>query len=526
MTATDTQRLDGLRVWLVSDGSARSTAWHEPLSRALRARGAASVDSFGTGGAIEQTARELIGAGAERIARTLRFVRRGQPDISAFELASGARPDIVLVDHAPAMRVLDLLRDATRTGALHVGLVTHFGGAWEWAQLPADAFIVPDVASARLLRSPPRRDEAVVVAGPPVPAGFAESPDIGALRKEFGFGETLALLVDASEMTPATADAVVAALADGAERQLLFHHGDNRAVADALRLAASTYGVRARMFGAIEDLHRVVHAVDAVVLGPASTRVGAVLAANTPVVSLDLGLGPAAATLDGALRVTGSAALRGVLAALDAPEERRAWVEAATRAIAQDPCDDVAAAVADLWGARDALKASPTDRAGARDTGDVGRFEEIGSGSPAHAAPPITRDAARERLAALILDERRVEADISAFATERDKWLERLSLAEKGGDRELTTFADGYVRDLTARIAGLNEQMAVLQRQKDAVRRSVATAPRSPAPTPATSTTPSTAPALGSPDDLEARFRKLERDRELERLRDRALGDE
>ena len=83
-----TETLDGVRLWLVTDGTADSLGWQTALVDALRLLGAASVDVLGVSGMLGVTARGLLEQGADKVARTLRFSRRGHPDASANDAVS------------------------------------------------------------------------------------------------------------------------------------------------------------------------------------------------------------------------------------------------------------------------------------------------------------------------------------------------------------------------------------------------------------------------------------------------------
>lgn len=522
-------------MWLVTDGTAEAGGWLEPFKAALESIGATSVDVLGVSGVIGQTARGLIGQGAERLAR-LSFVRRGLPDANVFEVMADARPDLVLVDHPGILRALEVIRDTTGTGAVHVAVVASLALA-DWADARADGFVVPAAADPAGLRRPELAAEALQLAGPPVPAGFARAPDPESARAELGLGGAAVVMVDALGMDPQTVDAVVGQIGRVRGVDAIFHYGTDRALADSLRTAAAVRGVAANMFGHVDDIETFAVAADAVVIGARPGAAAAFATLGVPVFALDPGatIASAGAGVVPLRSPEGLAAELGRLADGTsglAPSRRPSRADTATA--------DAAGAVARIWASRARLRVAtqpaappPTPTASAAPSPSR-RLEPIGGGVAPNAPfvgalEPLSREAAREMLAALILDERRVEADIASFAAERDKWLNRLTLAEEQGQADLVGYASGLVRDLTARIGRANDEIGVIQQKKADVRRRAAAGssqarageriavPGAPEPG---------APGTAAPEDFEARFRRLERDGELDRLRRRALGDD
>ena len=139
------------------------------------------------------------------------------------------------------------------------------------------------------------------------------------------------------------------------------------------------------------------------------------------------------------------------------------------------------------------------------------RFEAIGATQDPSSAP-LSRAAAKEQLAALILDERRVEAELAEKVKARDRWMGRLRLAESHGENDLVAVASGRVEAVGAEVRGLGERLDAIRLEKDRVRRRALARPAEPA-TPAA---PADAP------DVESRFRALEMRDDLDRLRRRA----
>lgn len=528
--ADATPSLEGARVWLVTDGTAEALGWLTPMKAALHAVGAGSVEVLGVTGMIGMTARGILGQGAEKIARTLRLSRRGQPDATAFEAIEAARPDLILVDHPGVLRTLEIIRDTARSDALHVAVVSALAPLDEWTDARADAVVAPDDSMLDAACGTAIAGAGRQLAGPPVPPGFAAVHDRAAARTTLGLdADARVLLFEVAGMAPEAIDRTLLAVRSASALTLLFHYGTDGAAADALRRGASLHGVRAHMFGHVDDLELYAAAADAVVVGPGDRSAVHFLAIDRPVICLGDELAATRAARSGAIVcLRDDAHLSGLCAQIAAEGVAASWMDAAAAAVPSAPTSTAAAAIAAVWAARTEVRApapmfsasaSPADTAAEAQPG--GRLESIGSEVPnAAALPPLTRAEAKERLAALILDERQQEAAIASAAAERDRWFERLELAQDAGESDLADWASGQVRNLTAQLAGLNDRIAAIRAEKEEVRRRAAAGLQRAVPPTSRVTGPPAAP------DFEARFRRLERDGELDRLRRRALDDD
>lgn len=523
-TPTPAPSLEGARVWLVTDGTAAADGWQGPLVDALRKVGAASIDVLGVSGVLSYTARGIIGQGAEKVARTLRLSRRGEPDTNAFDAISRGRPDIVVVDHPGILRTLDVIRDTSRVGTLHIALLSGVIGPDVWLGARADAYISGDPLLLDRIKRPGLADVAAQLAGPPVPAGFEKPIERSQARSEFEMAsDERVVLVDTAGLSPDSIERVMTQLSLATGLTLLFHYGSDHVAADTLRRAAAAHGVKAAMFGHVDDLQVYAAVADCVFAGP-EAPIAAYLAIDIPVVAIGGALEQSGFAQAGAIVLADESTIGGIARRIAAGGVADSHRDAARDAIEDDPTGNVAKAIASLWAGKDDLKAAllPIQPVAAQESAGAGRrFERIGDAeAAAQVLTPLGRQAAKEKLAALIMEERKLEKQIASLATERDRWFERLNLAEQSDESDLITMADGEAKRLTAEITASNERIDAIQVQKDTVRRRAAVRQHG-------SAQPTTQPVSDSGKrDAERRFLELEREAELERLRRRALGGE
>lgn len=529
MTETaETPRLDGARVWIVTDGTAEHEGWQAPLVAALRRAGAGTVDVHGVSGALTLTARGLLEQGADRLARLLRFARPGEPDADAHDAFATGRPDLVIADHPGVLRTLEVIRDTTRVPAVHIGLLSDQGAPEPWVGARADAFVAPDADALAAVRRPGLSDVALQPAGPPVPEGFDRPLDRTAIRAEFGFGDDdRVVLVDAREMPPALIDRVVFQLSVvKSPFTPVFSYGRNGEAAEVLRQAASAHGLKARMFGLVDQPERYHVVADVVIASPNHPLIPAWLAQHRPLLLLGPVGGAFGPVRAGAAVPIGDVMLLAEIVERIAAEGVSESHAAAARDLGRPEAnDDIATAIARIWAGRSSLRASAPPPAEAEGgTAAPRRFEEIGAASATpETLSPLTRAAAREQLAALIMEERRIENEVGELARERDRWLRRVELAEEHGDTDLLAIARRTVEDTLGRLGTLNQRLTGLQDQKDLVRRRAALSqPRRPAAAPGTSAPPEAGGGL----DVERRFRELELRGDMDRLRRKAHGDD
>lgn len=508
-----------VRIWFVTDGTAEQQGWQTPLVDALVRAGAGQIDVFSTTRALAETARGLLEQGTAMLARTFR-VSGSDEAVDAAELMQRHRPDVILVDHPGVLRLLELVRDATRSSALHIGLVGSWTDVDAWQGSRADAVVVPDDDQGWALRRAGLPEAALRVAGPPAPAGFVRQDAASILQFRQGLGIAPGepvVLVDATRMTPTLAEGLLSAFAGKPLPHLLVHYGRHRLVADAFRTWADHFRIRARMFGWVPDLDRYATAADVVLTTPESLHLTGYLALGLPVVTIQGEVDPLQPVVQGAMVPCADArAAAGVVGFVSAsgvaPEHAHAAKAFSAAWLASEPTSAVASAIVSLWEQRAVLQ-SKVRGPGPAQPGAVPvvPVESIGTG---HLDPqkvdfsaPLPRDQAREQLASLILEERKLETHISQTSAERDRWMERLDLARQAGDVRLGDAAQTQLDQCVRQVADANERMASLVRQKDLVRRRVAA--------PKVATTPAQTAALSMEDE----FRRLERERDLNRLR-------
>ncbi|MFT4704262.1 MAG: hypothetical protein ACI81R_001958 [Bradymonadia bacterium] len=527
MTESSTpSSLENARLWIVTDGSAEAGGWLESLTDALRAAGASSVDVFGVSGMLGITARGLLETGAEKIARTLRLSRRGEPDATAFDALAGARPDLVITDHPDVLRTLEVIRDTVRLQSFHVALVHELVPNDAWHGARADGWVVPTSTHMLRLRKPAQSDLAFEVTAAPVPPGFERALKPQLLRESLGLpSEGTLVLVDTADMEIASLDAVVFQLSLTAGVTPIFYYGRAHEAAEALRRMTIVHGVQALMLGHTSALEEVAACCAAAVTGIGSSAVANYVALGVPTLSLD----PAAVALprEETLCLRPVPDVSRLSAAMtDVVEAGR--VDGVSFSVEQKPstAQGVAAAMVALYGRRVQLKtpvALTPPPPGATNTGDAGaRFETIG-GSGGAGAPlsPLTKASAKEQLATLILDERKLEQAMSTSARERDKWMGRHALAGEESDPELAKISGETLDRVAAQLSEIGTKLDDVRAQKDIVRRRAALGADGSAPT----TPPQNSQTAAAPD-AEARFRALERKRDLDRLRKRADDSE
>lgn len=520
--------LHGARVWLVADPNGDATGWQNEVARALRDIGAASVEAVGVQGMIGLTARSILESGADLVQRAVRFVLPGQQQGHFPDAMARTRPDLIVCAELGALNTLDTVRNTIRLRTTLVGLLN----AWELPldadRAVADAFVAPDPELLARLRRPNQADLALRVAPPAVGAGFGRALDRMAVRADFGFvpGEFV-YVVDAANLTTPAIDALIyqISLSRGAAVPL-FHHGRNRDAADALRNAARAHRMPARMFGWVASLEEYLLAADLIVVPAHSELLAPSTALGRPLLAFDAALQASRPARDGALVVLPDlAALGDMLGRIVAGGIAPSHAQSAAAYAIPDGARHVAAAIAQIWRDRDRLATAATPGSYAANQADSGPgaspvsspFETIGAGPATADDAELTRVAARDRLALLIREERRLESDQASLVRERDRWMQRQQLASEANAADLVALAESNLRDLSARIAMLQERLARIQDEKQTVRQRAAASAR-----------PSGRPEMATPAGragAEDRFRELERNSQLNRLREPTPSD-
>lgn len=511
-------------MWFVTDGTAERDGWQGAFVDALREGGAASVDVLGLPAAVGWTARRILEQGAEQVARGLRFLVGGDAGIPAADALRSGRPDLLVVDGPGVTGPLEFLRETMRGRPLTVGLVSRFAPLTAWSGAAVDALVVPHASMVGLAEGVVGGGR-VVVAGPPVSPAFLRPHDRAALRTAMGFGEGQhVILVDASTLLPATIDAVVAQWR-GVPASLvpLFFHGGEQESAEALREAAAVHGIRAGMFGDRVGLEEVLAAVDAVVVGAGATLLSPCVVTGCPMVALEPRAAIPPLVDDGAMvALSGPMALSSWLAEVawnGVPDGFRVRAGEVAR---RGGCAEVVSALAGLIARRAELREgrrspAPGDGAASGEPTSApaaGRFEAIGSSPGAAVASPLDRGQAREQMAQLIMEERRLENRLADEIRERDRWMRRRELATEAGDDALASVAEERIRGHAAVVRQLGAELEGVAARRDSVRRRAAGgggAGRS----------ESAESARGAAEPSEERFRAMEVEDDLERLRRR-----
>ncbi len=521
------------RFWLVTNGAAGRQGWAERLAGALASHGV-QLEVLSLPLMLAETARGLVESGADAFARAVRL-KSASYEESAGELYARHRPEVVVADHPAALRWLDVLRSATRSDALHVGLLSAWEPASGWSSVRVDAMIACDELQLAALAQTGLAESAFALSPPILSADFSSVQPT--TRDAVGLGGHAPLaLLDLSLATSSLIQEIYAGLAGRSLPTMAVYYGASAERADACRLWASHYGVESNLFGAPFTTANYSQLCDLVVVTPGVPELSGYLAQGRPVVSIHPTMDPMRPARDGAVvgaadgralgqvleflttrgvaeshragaeSYAGADGLATTVEALLAFAERRVEIISAARAATRP----VAAPVVSAEGEPSAAPLSPFERVGGGATG-AGPM----ASTPAP-APPLARDEAREQLAALILQERRIEAELDRAAAERDRWMTRVDLAGNDPDPTLRDAAQQQLDHWVATVANLGAQVASIESQKEIVRRRAASVSH------ASRTTDGVADQA---HNLEDRFRALERQRQLDELKDNSGAD-
>lgn len=524
-TAKQPRPLDGLSVWLFSDGTAESMGWKDALMDAITQQGASSVESVSVVGAIGLTAKNLFEMGTERLRSELRLRRNSREVSAADELSSGS-PDVILLDGPGHTRALQLLRDALPVRPMLVSLIPDLVLYQDWSQARPDGYIVPSDIFAEPL-GVAAGSAAIEVAGPPVAPQFLQRMNKQELRRQAGLAEDgFYCFVDAETMRADTIEKLVRSLARcESQPEFLIYHGRNTEAADQLRAVAGRYGLRANMFGFTPNLARYIALSDVGFVGGGNRRLSSYFAAGLPMFAIDASHEISAAAAQGALvMLNDSNQARFVLDEIVAEGVAQAHRDAVQSFAQQLGSERVADALSRLVARRDQLtprlRQSFEPAVSAPSGERVNPFETIGTaatdGFTAAERKPMSRRNAKEELARLIMEERRIEDDVERVVRERDRWLERQQLATEDGDTDLDEYAQNMLNNAFAEIQSLQERLESITLEKREVRLAVASSVQR-GKVSATQT-----PETTKQRSYEERFRQLEMKRDIDRLRKRA----
>lgn len=542
--------LEGSRIWLATQGGERAHYYQMALVAGLKALGATSVEVIGVQGMLKSTASDLgtratdlLESAAGRLARGLkvdRFLSLGSSD----EEQGNAGVDLLILD-SPALSSMAKasLRVAGST-PFTIGLIDDFTVNTRWRDVAVDLLIVPNehLVSAHLH---PTSGPASTVAGPPVSDQWVTDGDRASAKTTLGVeaGATVVLVSAAGMRADNLERAVFQLTLLEKMANVLFYHDDDDEVAQTVRRAAANYGLKANILGNVDQLETVFAAADILLCDASDPSVLELTLTGRPVVAVGSERG-AARTLfladhsvvthvEDVLQLSsrldpllGSATLEGL-------EER---VKAL---LSPNGTKNVLDAIVDGYTRREEIKAEkPTRPASAPEPTEkpavalpdktlLGAFESVGAPAPAaenEILAPISMAEAKSQMAALIVRERDAERALTEIVKSRDKWMDRAELAKEDGDQDLIQIAQSRANSARTEVGRLNAEIEVIRRSKGKLKARVARSKKKPAPARG-NLLPKTPIRPPEKDDVEARFRKMELDREMRRLRRKIEDD-
>lgn len=527
-------------VWIMVDHSDREPAY-EAVAGGLRARGA-NARVVTVTEVIGTFARSALEVNAERLLRGVRVAIGGRSDEDLIGAVRRVRPDMLAVTSPRFVRGLSVLEGLTGIASLQVGVTPDYNLDDRWLKSSLHGFVVPHQAQADRITRGGVDAHRVLVAGPAVRPGFARTIDREAERRAFGFAaDQKVVLVRAEAFDLYTIEKVIfqARLVDGVT--FVFHHNSDGALANTLRRVSAEHGLKAIMFGRVDDLERYVAAADAVLVAPGDAMIPDIIAQARPV----LIVGDAAGMQEQVDFLVGQdmgehvsdvlrlgAACEQFMRA-DALDRR---AKAAGSIGLPGGSEEVAAALFEALERADQWRATPQDRPPQDHPQDEeaprGPFESIGDRPPRRddgsdrrddggdhdKFAGISRAEAKEQLAQLILQERELERRIGELEKEQQRWRNRLDLAREWGERDLEDEAQGILREYVQDADKVARELNGIKRQKLKLRQ----AAQGGAGGAGTSGSGGGSGGGASADaERERRFRKMETERELDGLRDR-----
>lgn len=543
--------LQGVRVVWATRGGERAPFYQFHLMTALEEAGA-DVEIVGLKGLVKQAASDigaratdLLESAKGRLAEGLRIDRLLGGDSPPDDTPTD-QPTIVLIDSprlaAPARAAFAIKESDT----LMVGLVDDLSVDTAWRHAPIDAIIVPHPDLQHALVDPDGQ-VAVETATIPTNARLRGDETPQSARENLGLDPEQGLvLVSTGGMRDEALERAVFQLTmlEGPER-VLFHYGKHAEVADRLRRSAAGYGLQAGMFGDEADLAVVCAAADVILAGASDPSVPELVQARRPLVLVGRDGGAARALFladNGALiHVEDVAELGARLDVLLRDPAVSVLVERASAIIPPDGVEKVVAALGALHTRRATILAhtAPTPVADQPATPETppgeptqpavkSPFESIGASAPGSgpspALAPISLAEAKDQMARLIVREREAERALAEVVKTRDRWLDRIELARDSGDDDLLQVAQARLTGARTEVTRFNSDIETIRRAKTKLKERVAARRQPTKSRPAAKGQDSTAPAQPAPPDVEARFRKMELDREMERLRRKIRG--
>jgi len=405
------------------------------------------------------------------------------------------------------------------------------------------------------------REDRVKTAGVPLPKPFCRKLDGEEIRTRFGLdpaqGQILMVVAEGVDHHRLDRLMFQVSLVDRPV-QPIFYTGDDSAAATTLRKAAGKYGVMARMFGRVDNLEEFYAACDLVLAEVSNPLIYPLLALDKPVVLFDTDIDTrpvgaflrdegAAVLMPDVLRL--GAELEGLL---NEPDELARLRDGARAVVDQEGAIRVADVLEAIAKDREALLSGPRQTPGQSQADNQmsggGAFEVIGSADapptstgsshapagggpaapPASFEPPshaarLTAAEAKDALAELILEERRVDNKLSETSRFVAQWEQRLDLAQSAGEAELAREAEPFLKHYQREEAMLIRELDRIRAQKDKLKSRVVR-PGARRPGGGSGGPPAQDPSRVA--QLEGRFRAMEIDRDLERLKSRLQNND
>jgi UDP-N-acetylglucosamine:LPS N-acetylglucosamine transferase len=524
-------------IWILVDHSSRESAFdgvgRELSNAGIDAEVVTITEVLGT------VAKGAFAGGKERLLRGLRVAVKGRgSDEDLVGAVRRAKPDAVVVTDARYVRALSLLETFTGSETLLLGVMADYNLSSTWAKSACHGFVVVREEARDELMRGGVSEERILIAGPPVQSAFCVDLDRSAIRGELGFGQEAVVLVRGECLEPAHLEKVVfqATLLEQNAR-FVFHHNSDALVASTLREAADRYGLKAVMFGRVNDLERFVAASDLVLTAPGDPLLVEMLALNRPL-SLLGKVGSVGAQVEFLVR-HGSAShvedpirLGSELDRLILPDVLTSSSSASEELSAIDGDKSVADALRRIladrteWLKPDTRPTSDDDLPiGSEGASGANPFETIGDeprhpggeqtgGTQESSVAPMSRAQAKEELAALILEERGLERKLQENEKQQTRWRGRLDLARQWNEADLESEAQSTLRIHLKEGERLRAEFESIGRQKKRLKSSVRPADASQAPE-----------GDSAPRELENRFRSMEVNRDLDSLKDRMEGE-
>lgn len=546
----DTKEQAGI-VWILVDHSSRE-ATYQTVADILRDEHGVQSQIVTISEVLGSVARGALTGGAERLLRGLRVAMRGRTqDEDLLGAIRRAKPDLLAITNPRWLRALGLLESLSGISSLQLGVFPDYDFDSSWANSSLHAFVVPHESFRDRLVREGVSGERILVAGPAIVGRFARELDRDKERESLGFGAQKAVLVRAETFEAALLEKIVfqATLVES-DAKFVFHHNGDGTIASTLRKAASQYGLKAAMFGRVEDLERYVACADAVLASPRDPFVPEILARDRPLmlVGPDHGAGAQIEFLEkvGAARwVEDVLRLGSELERFLEPESLTGFEKAAAELSDTTGSQKVAEAIKTALDNRIEWKVAPTTAPTEEPPGDggpekdeppkeTGPFETIGDDSPPREEKTedggrrqepsyagLSKAEAKEQLAALILTERDIERKLAEAEKQQARWRGRLDMAREWNEDDLAAEAESILRGYLDEAERLQSERASILRQKEKLKQAALGGSGGSSPSDGSATESKLA-------DVERRFRKMEVDSDLDDLKDRIrreLGD-